>query len=181
MITQNTMNRKRAFVNQLSILRQNAARAAERERNAAKAGNAPNAETDKTSQKEWFNNYGIITTRYLKEVYSINTIKGLAHQLNLANSKHDSVEKSINLYFRTIDCIVESCEKWRKYLADQESFDLLVCLEVISMAKIHTSVIAARNFHERQGARGVHIKNDVSIPYLFTTVVSYHGTLQVFS
>lgn len=177
-------SRKQTFLSELSTLRYNAAKAAERERHAAQNQANNSAQTGNTpSQKSnaWFKNYGTVITRYLQQVHSIETINGLAQKLNAANVNHDTIDKGMNLSFRTLDSIVKSCEKWREYLADKESFDLLVCLEVISMTKIHASVIAARDFDARQGASGVHLKSDACVPHLFTTVVSYHGMVQVFS
>ena len=112
---------------------------------------------------------------------AIQTIKGLTEKLNDANSYHCISENNQDLSFRTLDSIVKACEKWKSYLQDEEAFHRLVCIEAISMVKIHASVIAGRNFKNFQGAAGVRLKEGIEVPYLFTTVVSYHGLLQTFS
>ncbi|MBQ2835618.1 MAG: hypothetical protein IJE68_02135 [Clostridia bacterium] len=168
-MTQDIEDRKRKFLDKLYTARYNLRKVTETE------------ETESTLKKDWFKDYGIVTTRYLQEVYLINTPTDFPKRLNMANSRHESVVKSLKLSFNTLDGIVKSCEKWKDYLADQQSFELLVCLEVMSMTKIHASVIAARNFHEKQGAMGVRLKDDVYIPYLFTTIVSHFGEVMVYS
>ena len=180
-MTPDTKQRKKIFVANLYTLRLNAPKSSKPNDDDAQDANSTSSESEQNQKQPWFKNYGIVTTRYLQQVHHINTISGLAKKLNIANSRHPSDEKALNLSFQTIDAIIDSCEKWRKYLADQESFELLVCLEVISMAKIHASVISERNFSKRQGASGVRLNCDAYIPRLFTTVVSYHGSLQIFS
>ncbi len=162
--------RKQAFLYNLNALQK-----------ATKTEKPKNSETDENPTEKWYQNYGKVTARYLQEVYSINTIKGFAYKVNTANAHTYSTERRGQISFRTLDSIVESCEKWRPYLLNQESFDLLVCLEVLSMAKIHASVISMRQFAEHQGSQGVCLKEGVEVPYLFATVVSYYGLLQTFS
>ena len=70
-----------------------------------------------------------------------------------------------------VDAIVASCETWKKFIANQE-FDSLVCKELESFARIHTSVIQALKIESVQA-----IRLEKQPDFRFTTIVNKHGYL----
>lgn len=135
---------------------------------------------EKTFEKQWFLDNGQVITRYLEDVHFISTPENFPVILKSAFHTNYGFDKNCAISFVTLDSIVRSCYKWHDYLADKESFDLLVCLEVLSMAKIHASVISTRNIYQKQVAKGVRLKEEVSFPGRLTTIVTYHGNLEVY-
>lgn len=76
--------------------------------------------------------------------------------------------------FKTADSIISTCKMWEPYIAE-EDFDKLVCGELISMPRIHASVLAARNFEKQQNLRLTNEPN-----YFFVTIVDYSGSIKVY-
>jgi len=146
----------------------------------SKRKNSANSQ-GKNFEKQWFHDNAQVISRYIEEVHFINTPEDFPAALKREFYKNYASDKNSSISFVTLDSIVRSCEKWLPYLEDRKSFELLVCLEVLSMAKIHSSVISARNIYQKQVAEGVRIKEGVSIPSRFTTIVTFHGNLEVYS
>ena len=131
----------------------------------------------KTNQEDWTKETTGIMAEYLKDVYQINIPEDFAHQLACDHCVFHAFSRGIEVTERTIDTIVKSCSLWKDYLDDTDaSFSNLVCNEVLSMVRIHTSVIAGRNISE---VPGVSLKE--TPPYLKVTIVTLEGALRVIS
>ena len=74
--------------------------------------------------------------KYLQEVHGVKTPENFAVKLTLAH--HDFRGSPFTMNLRLVDAVVEACEHWQEFVAN---WDELVCAEVLSMARIHTSVI----------------------------------------
>lgn len=131
-------------------------------------------------EKQWFLDNGQLITRYLEEVHFISTPENFPAILKRELHTNYGLDKNCAIPFVTLDSIVRSCYKWHDYLANKESFDLLICLEVLSMAKIHASVISTRNIYQKQVAKGVRLKEGVTLPERLTTIVTHHGNIEVY-
>lgn len=186
-------NRKNRFLWELDAARKAASQEAFAEASAIAAKptvadestqqTQPAAEQPKTQPKKkdyWFKDTSTVVERYLQRVHLVNLPKDFRTRLRLSHYEHHAYGSDFSVSFQTIDAIVKSCAMWRDYLENPEDFDNLVCLETCSMVEIHASVISARNFYEKQGAHGVHLKKDACPSELFTTVVTYDGSVKTF-
>jgi len=98
--------------------------------------------------------------KYLQEVHGIKTPENLASKLTQANREFRG--SPFNMSLSLVDAIVEACEHWHDYVVD---WDDLVCKEVLSMARIHTSVVWLRSLEKD----GFSLKKQPSF-YMETTV-----------
>lgn len=131
----------------------------------------------KKAKEGWVKDTPLVICKYLREVHNIRVPDDFAEQITSAHNQFYLAEKNIQFPFRTVDAIFSSCDMWRKYIDDSEGiFDQLVCQEILSMARIRASVIAGRNFSEKQC---LPLKEQP--PYLFTTIVTESGALKVYS
>ena len=131
----------------------------------------------KNRRENWTTDTALVICEYLKAVHNILLPEDFAEQIVSAHNEFHLIQKHIPFPFQTVDAIVSSCNLWRPYIADsKEIFDKLVCLEILSMARIHASVIAGRNFTQQHS---LPLKENP--PFLFTTIVTEHGTLKVYS
>jgi len=105
---------------------------------------------------------------YLQEVHGINVPKNFGAQLTLAHREfHGS---PFNMRLSLVDTVVQACQYWREYVED---LDALVCNELLSMSRIHTSVVWQRSLI----ADGVALKKQP--PFYFETIVTNDGKLIV--
>ena len=74
---------------------------------------------------------------YLKNIHGIEVPDVFSSQLLTAYQ--ESYASSLNLSLTTIDSIVQACEVFEEYVQNMSE---LVCLEVITMIKLHTCVIS---------------------------------------
>ena len=74
--------------------------------------------------------------KYLNEVYGIKTPENFASKLVMAHREFHGTPFDLSL--KLVDAIIDACELWQEYVVD---WDALVCQEVLSIVKIHTSVI----------------------------------------
>lgn len=125
----------------------------------------------------WAKNTPQVICKYLTEVHNIRSPQDFAEQITDAHNRFHAGEKTISFPLKVIDAIYSACDMWREYLeSSEEIFDQLVCQEILSMVRIQTSVIAGRNFAEKQC---LPLKKQP--PFLFTTIVTGSGALKVYS
>jgi len=74
--------------------------------------------------------------KYLQEIHKVNTPTDFASKLVLAHYEFRTSPFYMSL--QLVDAIVEACNHWKDYVME---LDTLICNEVLSMARIHTSVI----------------------------------------
>ena len=124
----------------------------------------------------WAKDTPRVICKYLSEIHHVSIPKDFAEQIIDAHNRFHASEKNISFSFKLVDAVYSACELWKEYLASSEVFDQLVCQEILSMVRIQTSVIAGRNFTERQC---LPLKKQP--PFLFTTIVTEFGALKVYS
>ena len=123
----------------------------------------------------WGESHETWITKYLERVHDIHVPANFSRKLKFSYLKYYRTGNHVSL--DTIDSIITACKYWEEYLQTEEDFFTLVCDEVNSMVRIHTSVISFRNFKEQHPK--VQWKNEV--PFGFTTIVTIGGTIQVYS
>ena len=125
----------------------------------------------------WAENSNEVFSRYLKDVYNINVPEDFHEQLELATNEHFAYSRKFFLSYKHLDAVIKSCLEWLDFLENsKEVFDELVCKEVLSMARIHTSVISGRNIGNQPGIR---LKK--SPPHLLVTIVTIDAYVRVIS
>lgn len=129
--------------------------------------------SEKNKHALWTNDYGDILEKYLNLVHGIRVVPEFSKRLKEAHNQYHSSRK-FDISFNVVDSIVASCDMWLFYLASNEDYDLLVCQEIFSMARIHTSVISGRNIQEVQG-----VKLRKPVPYSRVTIVKENGSFQL--
>lgn len=93
--------------------------------------------------------------RYIQEHHCINVPDDFVIELL---SAHFNVSAApFTMHHSAVDGIISACTEWKQYLSDQTDFDRLVCHELISMAKSHTSILSVY-FIENAGFRLVETK-----------------------
>ena len=131
----------------------------------------------KKNGETWPKDTSQVICRYLTDVHQVHIPQDFAQQIIDAHNRFHAAEKKFSFSFKLIDAIYSACEMWKEYLANSdETFSELVCQELLSMIRIQTSVIAGRNFAERQC---LPLKKQP--PFLFTTIVTEFGALKVYS
>ena len=131
----------------------------------------------KKAKEEWSKDNAQVICEYLIDVHQVQVPEDFADQIMSAHKQFYTGERDIHLSFKLVDVIYVACTMWKDYIYDsKEVFDQLVCEEVLSMERIRTSVIAGRNFAEKQS-----MPLRERPPYLFTTIVTEHGALKVYS
>ena len=106
---------------------------------------------------------------YLTEVHGIKVPENFSVKVTMAHRHYHGTGFQMNLSL--VDSIVCACELWQEYVED---FDALVCREVLSMCRIHTSVVWVRNLGAEHK---MPLKKQP--PYYFRTQVSYTGEINV--
>ena len=129
--------------------------------------------SEKDNNAEWTKDVAGVAEKYLFLVHNIRVIPDFSKKLKEAHDEHHSSRK-LSLSFYVLDSIVTSCDMWHEYLASQDDYNLLVCEEIFSMARIDTSVISGRNIQEVQG---VSLKKPT--PFSRVTIVKKNGALQL--
>ena len=131
----------------------------------------------KKMREPWAKDTSQIICKYLTKVHNVQVPLDFAQQINDAHIRFHASEKNISFPLELVDVIISACDMWKKYLDNSEGvFDQLVCMEILSMACIKTSVIAGRNFAEKQC-----LPLKEKPPFLFTTIVTENGVLKVYS
>ena len=128
---------------------------------------------EKAKNSPWTKDAGDILKKYLDLVYGIHVVPEFSEKLKEAHKQYHSSYK-IDISFKLVDAIISSCDMWHFYLASKEDYDSLVCQEIFSMARIHTSVISGRNIQEVQG-----VKLRKPVPYSRVTIVKENGSFQL--
>lgn len=127
--------------------------------------------------EDWAKDTPLVICKYLTEVHNVQVPQDFIQQITDAHNRFHASEKKISFSLNLVDVIYSACAMWREYLENpEEVFDQLVCQEILSMVCIKTSVLAGRNFAEKQG---LPLKKQP--PFLFTTIVTEHGALRVYS
>ena len=107
-------------------------------------------------------------SNYLEQVHGIGIPEDFIQELLDAHCKFNRFQP-FYMNYQHVDSIVTACEIWKNYIsADQ--FSKLVRGEVISFARIHTSVIQAPKIESVQG-----IKLLTHLDFRFGTIVSRTG------
>ena len=108
-------------------------------------------------------------TNYLVQTYNVDLPAHFVQELNEALS-HSSHSSNFGFSLEMADVIVKACRMWTDYVEDINS---LICHEVLSMARIHVSVIWARSLLRD----GFTLKRE--IPPTRETVINSMGRLSV--
>lgn len=111
-------------------------------------------------------------TEYLEKSHSFRLLDDYIEYLNKPNRKGRVSNFSIS--FKTIESIISVCNMWKEFI-DIKDYDKLVCGEIISMIRIHSCVISARNFEER---KGITLKKQPSSTFI--TMVNNLGDIVVY-
>ena len=131
----------------------------------------------KKMREPWTKDTSQIICKYLTTVHNVQVPLDFAQQITDAHIRFHASEKTILFPLELVDVIISACDMWKEYLDNSEGiFDQLVCMEILSMARIKTSVIASRNFSEKQC-----LPLKERPPFLFTTIVTEDGALKVYS
>lgn len=105
---------------------------------------------------------------YIEQVHNIVLPEDFMEKLVNAHCKFNRFH-SFYMDYKHVDAIVTACEVWEDYIAPGE-FNKLLCSELLSFAKIHTSVIQAPKIQSVQCVRLA-----VFPDYRFATIVSQNG------
>lgn len=128
---------------------------------------------EKKAGAPWTKDIGFVVEKYLTFVYHITPIPEFSMRLKEAHNEHYS-SRNIILPLNVVDTIVSSCSMWFPYLNSIEDYYNLVCQEILSMVRIHVSVIAGRNIEE---IYGITLKKPA--PYTRVTIVKNNGSFQL--
>ena len=104
--------------------------------------------------------------KYLENFYDVIVPQNFFEDLDEALSHSHHADFSISLAL--VDVIVDACMLWEDYVED---IDSLICHEVLSMARIHVSVIWARSLLRD----GFALKKEISSTR--ETIIDSRGTL----
>ena len=105
---------------------------------------------------------------YIEQVHSIELPADFIEQLLNAHRKFNRFQ-SFYMNYNHIDSIVTACEIWKDYISYGD-FTKLICGEILSFAKIHTSVVQAPKIESVQG-----VKLLTPLDFRFGTIVSKSG------
>ena len=104
--------------------------------------------------------------KYLENFYDVIVPQNFFEELDEALSHSHHADFSFSLAL--VDVIVDACMLWEDYVED---IDSLICHEVLSMARIHVSVIWARSLLRD----GFALKKEISSTR--ETIIDSRGTL----
>ena len=107
--------------------------------------------------------------RHLQRVHKIQTSEDFASELILAHRKFRSTPFYMDL--KLVDSVVKACKYWQDYVVDWDDF---VVNEVLSMAKLHTSVVCW-HFLKKEN-----IPLKKVPPIGRETIVAYTGAIKTF-
>ena len=105
---------------------------------------------------------------YIEQVHSISLPENFIKKLLGAHCQYNR-HHPFYMDYEHVDSIVTACEVWEDYIAPDD-FSKLLCGEILSFAKIHTSVIQAPKIESVQG-----IKLLTHLDFRFGTIVSKTG------
>lgn len=106
--------------------------------------------------------------KYIEEVHEIDLPKEFVDDLLAAHCRFYQ-RSPFYMDYHHVDAIVAACEVWRSYI-DRDQFTKLVLGELISFARIHTSVIQAGKIQSVQQVRLV-----TAPDFRFATIVGKTG------
>lgn len=113
-----------------------------------------------------------LLAEYLKEIHGIDVPKDFSKMLKQAHLEHHGT--AFNMSFDIVDSVVVACSLWGEYIAKTVDYNNLICQQVLSMARIHTSVIATRDILKT----GIQLRKQPD--YRFSVQVSYDGMIVVY-
>ena len=109
---------------------------------------------------------------YLREVYGVDVPENFPEELCTAHAVFHNGEFHIS--FELVDAIVYACSLWKEYITKTVDYNRLVCEQVLSMLKIHSSVIATRDI----------VKTDIELQKQpncgYSVQVTYGGLIVVY-